>query len=64
MPSPNVRRAIKAFEKAVEDKVFLGTIPLFCDDREEQERANYERTAIEHNYVKARAKLERLMENV
>lgn len=64
MPSQKVRRAIRAFEKAVEDRVFLGALPLYCDDREEQERVDYERTAIEHNYVKARAKLERLLENV
>ena len=64
MPSRKVKRAITAFERAVEDKVFLGTIPLYCDDREEQELADNERLAIEHNYVKARAKLERLMENV
>lgn len=64
MPSPKVKRAIAAFEKAVEDRAFVGTIPLHCDDREEQARADYARAAIEHNYIKARAKLERLMENV
>lgn len=64
MPSTKVKRAIAAFEKAVEDRVFLGTIPLHCEDREEQELADFERTAIEHNYIKARARLERLLENV
>jgi hypothetical protein len=64
MPSKRVKQAIAAFEQAVENRAFIGTIPLHCDDDEEQERADHERFAIEHNYVKARAKLERLMENV
>lgn len=64
MPSAKVKRAIKAFEKAVEDRAFLGTIPLHCDDEEEQEMADAARLLIEHNYIKARAKLERLMENL
>lgn len=64
MPSQKVKRAIKAFEKAVEDRAFIGTIPLHCDDREEQARADYARVTILHNYIKARSKLERLMENV
>lgn len=64
MPSNKVVRAICAFEIAVTDRAFLGTIPLHCDDPEEQELADATRLIIEHNYVKARAKLERLMENV
>lgn len=64
MPSPKVKRAIAAFEKAVENRAFIGTIPLHCDDEEEQQQADAARLIIEHNYVKARAKLERLMENV
>ena len=64
MPSTKVKRAIKAFEKAIEARALLGTIPLYCDDPEEQLQADFERMAIEHNYVKARAKLERLLENV
>lgn len=64
MASSKVTRAIKAFEKAVENRAFKGTIPLHCDDEEEQRLADDIRLKIEHNYVKARAKLERLMENV
>lgn len=64
MPSIKVTRAINAFESAVNDRAFIGTIPLHCDDREEQEHADSSRLIIEHNYVKARAKLERLLENV
>lgn len=64
MASSKIKSAINAFERAVEDRAFLGTIPVHCDDEEEQELADARRTIIEHNYVKARAKLERLMENV
>jgi hypothetical protein len=62
MPSSKVSRAIRAFEKAVEGRASLGMIPLYCDDKEEQAALDNARTIIEHNYVKARAKLERLME--
>lgn len=64
MPSAKVTRAIRAFEKAVEDKAFVGTIPLHSDDEEEQKEADIMRAVIQNNYIKARAKLERLMENV
>lgn len=64
MPSAKVIRAIHAFEKAVENKAFVGTIPLHCDDEEEQRIADCQRLIIQHNYIKARAKLERLLENV
>lgn len=64
MTSRKVRDAIRAFEKAVTDKAFEGTIPYTSDDPEEQEALENTHLAIEHNYVKARAKLERLMENV
>jgi len=64
MASSKVRRAINAFEQAVADRTFIGTIPLYFDDEEEQKEADATRLAIEHNYVKARAKLERLLENV
>lgn len=63
MPSTKVTRAIRAFEKAVEDRAFVGTIPLHCDDEEEQLAADYQRLIIQHNYIKARTKLERLLEN-
>lgn len=52
MLSTKVVRAIAAFERAVENRAFIGTI--HPDDQE----------VIEHNYVKARAALERLLENV
>lgn len=61
--STKAKRAIRAFEEAVRDYADLGTIPLYCDDPEEQRSADSMRLAIEHNYVKARAKLERLLEN-
>lgn len=53
MPSPRVKRAIKAFEKAVEDRTSF-----------RQPFSPLEWVTVEHNYVKARAKLERLLENV
>lgn len=64
MTSPKIKRAIAAFEKAVEDKAFQGSYPTYSDDYEEQAQLDAIHTAIEHNYVKARAKLERLMKNV
>lgn len=64
MPSIKVKRAIAAFEKAVQDKALEGTYPYHSDDMEEQAELDAIHVAIEHNYVKARAKLERLLENV
>lgn len=54
MTSLKVRRATAAFEKAVEDRA-----AVFYFDR-----SRAEVLVTEHNYVKARAKLERLLENV
>lgn len=64
MTSVKVNRAIKAFERAVENRAFDGTIPHTSDDPEEQAELDAVHLALEHNYIKARAKLERLMENL
>lgn len=64
MPSTKVKRAIVAFERAVEDRAFKGSYPIYSDGPEEQIQLDAIHMTIEHNYVKARAKLERLLENV
>lgn len=56
MPSARVKRAIRAFENAVEDKTLGNTDYALLNEAE--------LLVVEHNYVKARAKLERLMENL
>lgn len=58
-----ITRAINAFERAVEDKAMDGSIPYYSDDPQEQMELDAEHDAIKHNYIKARAKLERLLEN-
>jgi len=63
MLSRKAKKAIIDFELAVEARAFKGTIPILCDDDEEQREADRARFTIEHNYVKARAKLERLLED-
>lgn len=55
MPSSKVVRAIKAFENAVRERAYASL---------NSKIDNEEWLIFEHNYVKARAKLERLMENV
>lgn len=56
MPNQKVKRIIAAFEKAVFERAYLPhKIPIAWTD---------EQLAIEHNYIKARAKLERLLEEL
>jgi hypothetical protein len=53
MVSTKTKQVIKTFEKAVEGRVEL----LWCGPVDHKLQL-----AVEHNYVKARAKLERLLE--
>lgn len=62
MLSRKAKRAVRAFEKAIEELAFDGSIPYHSDDDEEQAELDSVHLALEHNYVKARAKLERLLE--
>lgn len=65
MPSAKVKRAIRAFEKAIRDKCdreYMG--PYYSHDDLDRAGIDAINLVIEHNYVKARAKLERLMENL
>lgn len=50
-------RAVDAFERAVADKAFEGAIPLFSDDREEQQALDAEHRRIRTNYTRARNRL-------
>lgn len=50
-------RAVDAFERAVEDKAFEGTIPVFSDDREEQQALDAAHKRIQTNYTRARNRL-------
>lgn len=60
MPSAKVTRAIRAFEEAVTAKALM-----YTTSRHEERAEGYsQRVIIEHNYVKARSALERLLENV
>lgn len=55
----NIGRHITRFENAVREHAFLGTIPVYSDDREEQERIDEVRGKIIRDYDLARANLTR-----
>ena len=48
---------IQQFERAVEEHAFIGTIPLYFEDAEEQRRADAERRRIKANLTRTRNNL-------
>lgn len=48
---------IQQFERAVEEYAFIGTIPLYSDDDDEQRRINAERRRLTSNLTKTRNNL-------
>ncbi len=55
-------RLVAAFEDAVNDHVFLGTIPDFSPDPEEQQAIDRERRRIQTNYTRTRNRLIKALE--
>lgn len=55
VPDRKGARRLTAFERAVVDHAFLGAIPLFSDDPEEQAAIDHERSRIINNYCRKRA---------
>lgn len=50
-------KLIDQFERAVEEQAFLGTIPVYSHDREEQQAIDATRKHIKANYTRARNRL-------
>jgi hypothetical protein len=58
----NIEHMLDAFESAVYDKAFEGTIPAWSPDREEQKLIDAARRRIKTNYTKARNRLLKALE--
>lgn len=57
-----INRAINRFERAADAMTFLGSVPAFGQDREEQEAIDEHRNAAVREYQRARAALVRMCE--
>ena len=60
--SANPEKLVNRFSDAVHDMAFLGAIPLFSDDREEQAAIDAERGRIQRNYSRTRNALLKALE--
>jgi len=53
-------KAIAAFEKAVDEMAFIGTIPVYSDDPEEQVLITQARKRLKTNYTRTKNRLWKL----
>ena len=54
---------VDAFEKAVEEFAFIGTIPGYSEDMEEQRAMDAERATLRRNRTRARNQLLKALES-